>query len=76
MPVMDGFEASKKIREFEKNSDLPTAFIIALTAHALEEHREAVIASGMNYFLSKPMSLDRLSNTLKQLGLTHTERSL
>ncbi len=71
MPVMDGFEASQKIREFEKNNNLPATFIVALTAHALEEHRDAVIASGMNYFLSKPMGLDRLANTIEHLGLTH-----
>ncbi|RYZ83107.1 MAG: response regulator [Moraxellaceae bacterium] len=48
------------IREFERSRNLPATPIVALTAHALQEHRDAVFASGMNHYLSKPITLDNL----------------
>jgi CheY-like chemotaxis protein len=60
MPEMDGFEATRSIREFESQRSLSATPIVALTAHALQEHRDAVFASGMNYYLSKPVTLDNL----------------
>jgi CheY-like chemotaxis protein len=60
MPEMDGFEATRSIREFEAQRNLPVTPIVALTAHALQEHRDAVFASGMDYYLSKPVTLDNL----------------
>jgi signal transduction histidine kinase/DNA-binding response OmpR family regulator len=67
MPEMDGFEAARKIREFERQHNLPATPIAALTAHALEEHRDAVFASGMNYYLSKPVTLDNLVGVLVRI---------
>ncbi len=60
MPEMDGFEATRSIREFEEKRNLPATPVVALTAHALQEHRDAVFASGMNHYLSKPVTLDNL----------------
>lgn len=60
MPEMDGFEATRSIREFEKQRNLSATPVVALTAHALQEHRDAVFASGMNHYLSKPVTLDNL----------------
>jgi len=60
MPEMDGFEATRSIREFERIHDLPATPVVALTAHALQEHRDAVFASGMNHYLSKPVTLGNL----------------
>jgi signal transduction histidine kinase/DNA-binding response OmpR family regulator len=60
MPEMDGFEATRSIREFEQLRNLPATPVVALTAHALQEHRDAVFASGMNHYLSKPVTLDNL----------------
>lgn len=59
MPVMDGFTATEKIREWEKQNDRFTP-IIALTASALEETKEKCFASGMNDFLSKPLNAKKL----------------
>ena len=67
MPEMDGFEATRNIREFEKSRTLPATTIIALTAHALQEHRDAVFACGMDYYLSKPITLDKLNDTLGRI---------
>jgi CheY-like chemotaxis protein len=69
MPEMDGFEATRQIRLFEKNQARDKTTIIALTAHALQEHREAVFAAGMNYYLSKPVTLDALYDALETAGL-------
>lgn len=61
MPMMNGLETTKKIREELKNSSKP--IIIALTANALDE-KEKCIAAGMNDFMSKPY---RLVNMQKML---------
>ncbi|WP_331344654.1 response regulator [Cellvibrio sp. UBA7661] len=60
MPEMDGFEATRTIRDYERREGLSAIPIIALTAHALQEHRDAVFACGMNYYLSKPVTFDSL----------------
>ncbi|MGH9774363.1 MAG: response regulator [Candidatus Acidiferrales bacterium] len=59
MPEMDGLEASRKIREWEQGSGrhLP---IIAMTAHAMLGDREACLAAGMDGYVSKPVSSEKL----------------
>lgn len=59
MPIMDGFTATEKIREWELLHNQFTP-IIALTASALEETKEKCFASGMNDFLSKPLNAKAL----------------
>ena len=64
MPVMDGFEATVAIRgQSGSSSYVP---IIALTANAIEGDRERCLASGMQDYLSKPISVERLHGTLKK----------
>jgi CheY-like chemotaxis protein len=67
MPEMDGFEATRSIRAFESQRSLPATPIVALTAHALQEHRDAVFASGMNHYLSKPVTLDNLVGVFERI---------
>ena len=69
MPEMDGFEATRAIREFERNKGVGPVPIVALTAHALQEHREAVFASGMSYYLAKPITFDNLYMAFDAMGI-------
>ena len=65
MPVMDGIQATKKIREIEvANRIIPTP-IIAITANALAGDREHCLASGMDEYLSKPFQVEVLISKMK-----------
>ncbi len=65
MPVLDGFEATKRIRLLEQSSQRH-APIIGLTANALEGDREKCLACGMDDFTTKPIKIDELEAKLKQ----------
>jgi len=55
MPVMDGLEASRQIRIFEKESgSLQHVYIVALTANVMSEMKEDCISAGMDDFMEKP----------------------
>lgn len=64
MPRLDGYEATRKIRQLEKERGLTPVAIAALTAHAMPEEREKCMASGMDNFLTKPLKADVLAATL------------
>ncbi|MEE9424698.1 MAG: ATP-binding protein [Methylococcales bacterium] len=64
MPVLDGFAASRAIRQIEKHTGHHTP-IIALTANAFKDDREACIAVGMNDYLSKPFKKSQLLHVVK-----------
>ncbi|MBQ7419398.1 MAG: response regulator [Prevotella sp.] len=59
MPVLDGLEATRRIRE--KTTDLP---IIALTANAFDTDKEEAVKAGCNDFLSKPVSSHKCLETI------------
>jgi CheY-like chemotaxis protein len=63
MPVMDGLEAARAIREEHPREALP---IIALTAHALDGDRKRCLAVGMNDYLPKPIEPDQLFQALRR----------
>jgi PAS domain S-box-containing protein len=65
MPLMDGVQASKAIRKIEESSGKHIP-IVALTAGALKEEREACLAAGMDAFLSKPVDIEELKKTIAQ----------
>lgn len=80
MPVMDGFDATRTIREFEKTRNVSKRIpIIALTANALEGDRERCLECGMDEYLSKPVSAHDLHEMLslwlelKNEGLSNNE---
>jgi signal transduction histidine kinase/DNA-binding NarL/FixJ family response regulator len=70
MPVMDGYEATQRIRQQElalKEASIP---IIALTAHAMEEEKEKCLSVGMTDYLSKPFTFNEFKTILeKYLGV-------
>ena len=69
MPNMNGIEATKLILEYEAKNSLPHTPIIALTANALAGDRERFLAIGMDEYLTKPINLKILRETLAKFLL-------
>ncbi|KAH0277096.1 hypothetical protein KCU91_g3437, partial [Aureobasidium melanogenum] len=67
MPVMDGFEATRQIRAFERSNDITPATIIALTGLGSAEAQEEAFVSGIDLFLTKPIKLDKLTKSLNEI---------
>jgi CheY-like chemotaxis protein len=63
MPVLNGLEATKKIRELKGYESLP---IVAMTAAVFEQDKQAAIDSGMNAHLAKPIQIYQLASVLKE----------
>jgi len=59
MPELDGFQATARIRELEKESSRYTP-IVAMTAHAMKGDRERCLEAGMDDYISKPLRRERL----------------
>jgi len=89
MPVLDGYEATKQIRQQEQvraakqqqrrsgNTRYTPTKIIALTAHAFEENREKVLAAGCDDFITKPFREDALFSKMAQhLGVQYEYESI
>jgi signal transduction histidine kinase/CheY-like chemotaxis protein len=64
MPNVDGYQASRRIRELEKHGSLEPKPIIALTAHVLPEAINHCLSSGMNEVITKPINKQTLEETL------------
>ncbi|MBF0444362.1 MAG: response regulator, partial [Magnetococcales bacterium] len=65
MPVMDGYTATRKIRQWEMEQDCDPTPIIALTAHALNKEADLIMAAGCDLHLTKPIRKARLIATLR-----------
>ena len=63
MPIMNGYEAAKAIRKLYPESYLP---IIALSANAFQEDKDASMASGMNDHIAKPIDISQLRKVLSK----------
>jgi CheY-like chemotaxis protein len=74
MPVMDGYEATRRLREMERHDGDASAdvnlrkslTIIALTAHAMQGERQVCLDAGMDDYLAKPFSMDDLGKVLSR----------
>ena len=66
MPIMDGYEATRRIRQWEQEAGKPRLPIIALTADAFQEDRIRCLAAGMDDFLTKPLHVEDLKATLQK----------
>ena len=64
MPIMNGYEATKRIREL-KDPVIANISILAMTANAFDEDRKKALESGMDGFLSKPIVIEELVQALK-----------
>ena len=64
LPVMDGIEATRRIREHEEMRDL---LVVALTAHHETEYRANALAAGCDAYLTKPVDFDWLIDLLRRL---------
>jgi PAS domain S-box-containing protein len=64
MPLMNGFEATLAIREIERERGGHTP-IVAMTAHAFKEDEERCLAAGMDYFIAKPIDIEK---TIQVIG--------
>lgn len=69
MPIMDGFQACREIRQFEHENGTVKTPILALTASALESDREECMDAGMDGLLGKPLSFRDLIESLDQILL-------
>ena len=73
MPILDGFSATRKIREIERGRNTPaeeSITIIAITAGSAEEERHACLEAGMNGFLGKPFVVDQFQETVEKFAKT------
>jgi len=66
MPGLDGYATTEEIRRREASQQRAPVPVIALTAHAMDEHRARCLASGMNDHLGKPVTLKKLVEALNQ----------
>ncbi len=73
MPVMDGFEATAAIRKMEELGGGERIPIIAMTANAMQGDRERCLAAGMDDYVSKPVSPDKLGRVLNNWTIRRNE---
>lgn len=70
MPVMDGLEATVKIREIEKEGNFENRTpIIALTANTMDNDRDKCISYGMDEFMAKPFDIEKLKSIFSELNI-------
>lgn len=68
MPVMNGYDATRHIRRFERAHDLPRKPVVAVTAHALADSDARCLAAGMDEVLNKPVSMQMLGELLGRVS--------
>jgi CheY-like chemotaxis protein len=64
LPVLDGFEATRRLKADPATSAIP---VVALSAHAMAQHRDQALAAGCDDYDTKPVDLDRLVGKLNKL---------
>jgi CheY-like chemotaxis protein len=67
MQGMNGLDATKRIREYERENNLPRMPIVGMTAHVLAGDKERCLASGMDDYIPKPFTPEALKNKLDSI---------
>ncbi|MBF0349938.1 MAG: response regulator [SAR324 cluster bacterium] len=75
MPGMDGYQATKKIRQMEQTSGAVRTPIVAMTAHAIKGYREQCITAGMDDYLTKPLNRNALIQMMDKWILSIREEA-
>jgi signal transduction histidine kinase/CheY-like chemotaxis protein len=65
MPIMDGYEATRRIRQWERKNQMLPLVIIALTAHLLDDQRDICLAAGMDNCIDKPVDAKKLNSMIR-----------
>ncbi len=66
MPLMDGYTATREIRTL-KNPEIADIPIIALTANAFDSDRKKALKTGMNGYIAKPISMEKLMEVMREV---------
>ena len=69
MPVLNGYQATKRIRQMEQRSGLIPTPIIAITAHAMEDDEQRALSAGMDGYLTKPLAMKSLIQVLQKWNI-------
>lgn len=75
MPEIDGYMATKSIRNIENDQQLSHIPIVALTAHAVREHLDRCIESGMDRYVTKPVVMKNLFEVIETICNQQTRRA-
>jgi len=75
MPVMDGLEATRRIREIERSEQREPTRIVAMTANAMQGDRELCLQAGMDDYLSKPIKAPELMRYLADLAASRKNKN-
>ena len=77
MPVMDGFEATRRIRAMEQETGAPRTPVVAVTAHVLEEEKDRCFCMDMDGFVGKPIRREEFLDTVEGIvGVAPVEEPL
>ncbi len=71
MPLMNGLEVVREVRNVEKQTNTPSVPIIILSAKATPEDQAEGLATGANIYLKKPCSIEQLKDAIRLLTTTH-----
>ena len=75
MPVMDGYEATKQIRQLDR-ADAESIWIVAMTANAFTEDVKDALEAGMDVHIAKPIDMELLKKTVSQYVIINKQRLL
>jgi chemotaxis family two-component system sensor kinase Cph1 len=64
MPIMDGLEATRLIRQMEIQEKLPPAYIVCISGNARDEHKTEALSTGVNAYLTKPFGREQILDTI------------